>query len=638
MELKAASDGRNANAGVAPAWLNSYSRRSLGLWCAPSAGQMAVAGLIRAQTTSLSAYLLCYNTDAVGYFHRDPESMERRELGIFYTPSEATRILCNWAIRTPVDLVLEPSFGACGFLEASRSRLGELESANPTENLFGCDIDPRAFSEFLIPKFGGDKLSAQFKNIDFLSISPAEFPVNAFDAVIGNPPYVSHHNIPALRKKALADLMGVDIPMDCKASLWAYFIVHSLKFLKAGGRIAWILPSSFLHADYSREIRHRISERFERTLVIQLGQRLFASEGTEESTAVLLAEGWKSRPNGGFARVDFAETLLDLERTIGRWQSGEAVGRKYDRRLGHALMDEEAVRAVEFIERSRPVKKLGDLAEVLIGIVTGANDFFVINEGIAREWTLPESCLRPILSKASLFEGIKITSYDLKKASKNNVRCLLLDTEEIGDDDLPLRVYLWSFPEDRKFANCTFGKRRIWHRPDDGRIPHAFFPYVLQYGPSLILNVAKTTCTNSVHRIFFNNNISTVEMRAAAISVLSTYSQLSAEVEGRTYGVGALKLEPSDAKRIKIILPRKLSMQEVKDTFKQIDRLTREGKRNEATTVADAFVMGRGSSNKKILDALRRALQECRKRRYEAAKLSKTVRNNSWPILKNLAS
>ena len=186
--------------------------------------------------------------------------MERRELGIFYTPSEATRILCNWAIRTPVDLVLEPSFGACGFLEASRSRLRELASSNPTENLFGCDIDPRAFSEFLIPKFDDGNLAARFKNLDFLSITPEEFPVNAFDAIIGNPPYVSHHNISALRKKALADLMSLDIPMDSKASLWAYFIVHSLKFLKVGGRIAWILPSSFLHADYSQPIRRRIAE------------------------------------------------------------------------------------------------------------------------------------------------------------------------------------------------------------------------------------------------------------------------------------------------------------------------------------------------------------------------------------------
>jgi hypothetical protein len=192
-----------------------------------------------------------------------------------------------------------------------------------------------------------------------------------------------------------------------------------------------------------------------------------------------------------------------------------------------------------------------------------------------------------------------------------------------ADADLPARVYLWSFPEERKFTNCTFGKRAIWHQPDDGRIPDAFFPYVLQQGPSLIINVAKTTCTNSVHRLFFKKNLSLIEMRLAAISMLTSYSQLSAEVEGRTYGVGALKLEPSDAKRIKMILPRRFSMQEVKSTFKQIDDLTRSGKAYEATEVADSFVMGRSASSKRILAALKRALQECRKRRYEPAKVTK---------------
>jgi adenine-specific DNA-methyltransferase len=549
--------------------------------------------------------------------------MERRELGIFYTPSEATRILCNWAIRTPVDLVLEPSFGACGFLEASRSRLRELASNNPTQNLFGCDIDPRAFSEFLIPKFDEGNLAERFKNSDFLSITPDEFPVNAFDVIIGNPPYVSHHNISTFRKKALVDLISSDIPMDSKASLWAYFIIHSLKFLKVGGRIAWILPSSFLHADYSLPIRERIAESFDRSLVIQLGERLFASEGTEESTAVLLAEGWKGHLSNGFARVDFAATLPELERIIARWQTGEVVGRRYDCRLGHALMPEDTVKAMESIEQTRCVTNLGNLADVLIGIVTGANDFFVINQDIAERWGLSDSCLRPIFSKASLFEGIKITKPELKRAFKNNVRCLLLNTDE-HVDNLPLKVYLWSFPEDRKFSNCTFGKRANWHQPDDGKIPDAFFPYVLQYGPSLILNVAKTTCTNSVHRIFFKNNVSPVQIRAAAISVLSTYSQLSAEVEGRTYGVGALKLEPSEAKRIKIILPNKLSGQEVKNTFKHIDHLTREGKTKEATKIADAFVIGRERSNERVFDALKRALQECRKRRYESAKVPKT--------------
>jgi adenine-specific DNA-methyltransferase len=549
--------------------------------------------------------------------------MEKRQLGIFYTPSEASRILCNWAIRTPHDLILEPSFGACGFLETSRLRLNELGSKKPIDNLFGCDIDPRAFSEFLLPKFDDTRLVSRFKEKDFLSLSPSEFPVDGFDAIIGNPPYVSHHNIPIPRKRALTDLIGSEINLDSKASLWAYFVIHSLRFLKVGGRIAWILPSSFLHADYAQKIRKKIAESFERSLIIQLGQHLFASEGTEESTAVLLAEGWKSGSTNEFSRVDFAATLLDLEHTIAQWQMGDVVGNEYDRRLGHILLAREAIKAVERIEERFEVHQLGDLAAVLIGIVTGANDFFVINEEIAKRWHLKSNNLTPILSRATFFDGIRITIDDLRKASQNNVRCLLLDTKQTNGNNIQLTSYLSSFPEDRKLTNTTFGKREVWHQPDDGRIPHAFLPYVLQHGPRLILNVANTTCTNSVHRVFFKDHVRPIEMKATAISILSTFSQLSAEVEGRTYGVGALKLEPSEAKRTKVILPSISSTQEVMSTFKRIDSLMRGGRTEEAKQLADHFVLGRYALRGKTLKVLREALQECRMRRFETAQVSK---------------
>lgn len=549
--------------------------------------------------------------------------MEKRQLGIFYTPSEASRILCNWAIRTPHDLILEPSFGACGFLEASRFRLQELTSKKPIDNLFGCDIDPRAFSEFLLPKFENACLDSRFKQNDFLSLSLADFPVKGFDAIIGNPPYVSHHHIPPARKKALTGLIGSDINLDSKASLWAYFVIHSLKFLKVGGRIAWILPSSFLHSDYAQQIRKKIAQSFERSLVIQLGQHLFASEGTEESTAVLLAEGWKCGSTNEVSRVDFGATLLELERIIARWQVGKEVGNEYDRRLGKILMAPEAIKAVEGIEQRLEVHQLGDLAAVLIGIVTGANDFFVINEEIANRYQLKSNYLRPIVSRASFFDGIRVTTRDLKKASQDNIRCLLLDTRKTNAHNVPLSSYLSSFPEDRKLTNTTFGKREVWHQPDDGRVPHAFLPYVLQHGPRLILNDANTTCTNSLHRVFFKDHVTSIQMRATAISIVSTFSQLSAEVEGRTYGVGALKLEPSEARRTKVILPSLSSAQEVMSTFKRIDSLMRGGRTEEAKQLADRFVLGRYAPRGKTLKVLREALRECRMRRFESAQVSK---------------
>jgi len=69
-------------------------------------------------------------------------------------------------------------------------------------------------------------------------------------------------------------------------SLWAYFVLHGLRFLKPGGRIAWLLPSSVLHANYAKELLREVSQHFDRTIVIPLEQRLFLPDGTSEATHI----------------------------------------------------------------------------------------------------------------------------------------------------------------------------------------------------------------------------------------------------------------------------------------------------------------------------------------------------------------
>lgn len=549
--------------------------------------------------------------------------VDKRKLGIFYTPSEATRILCEWGIRTPEDHILEPSFGACGFLEASRDRLIELKCSAPGEQLFGCDIDPNAFSGYLIPKFGDSNPLKRFKREDFLRIEPGQFHIAQFDAVIGNPPYISYHNMSSDQRKSASELMQRGAyELDSKASLWAYFLVHSLDFLKPGGRIAWILPGSLLHAEYAGAVKELISKAFERSLIIQLGQRLFSAEGTEESTAVLLAEGWNRNAAGGTLKIEYAATLDDLQKIVTGWQRGEWEGKAYDSRAGSVLLSPAVSKCIQQIAEARKIYTLGDIANVLIGIVTGANKFFIINSETAQRWQLPQKALRLILSRFNIAAGLRLKTSDIKTLAEKNFRCLLVDTSDMQEDDLALKVYLWSFPEELKQKNVTFDKRNVWHQPDDGRLPDAFFPYMHHYGPRLVMNHAGVTSTNTVHRVFFKEECTKIKAMAASISLLSTYSQLSAEIEGRTYGSGALKHEPSEAKRISLILPDKLNNQEVKATYEVIDNLIRSDKHKEARQVADAFVLGDllARQGERILKTMNSALREARTRRYDSSK------------------
>jgi hypothetical protein len=550
---------------------------------------------------------------------------KKKKFGIYYTPSEATEILCEWAIKNPKDKILEPSFGACGFLEASRDRLFKLNNAQPAEQLFGSDVDPNAFTSYLYPKFPNQSLETRFFNKDFLSLSPLDFPVSEFDVVLGNPPYVSYHNMTPEQRKSI-ELLGSrsEIKFNNRASLWAYFVIHGLNFLTKGGRIAWVLPGSFLHSKYSSSVREIISRNFSHSLAIQVGQRIFSSEGTDEKTIILLADGWKDLPKTPNLRIEFASSLKDLKNVVLNWQSVSKTASRYQSRSAYSLLSKNTNRAIKAVEDAYEIIRLGDVANILIGIVTGANHFFIINKETAQKHNFPERVLSPILSRFCIAKGIELTKKDIESVRDEGFPNLLIDTHKVKRRPRSVITYLESFPEEDRKKNITFTKKRkIWYQPNDGRIPDAFFPYMHHQGPRLIINNASVTSTNTIHRVFFSNEaIGDYEKKLLTISLQTTFSQLSAELEGRVYGSGALKHEPSEAKNIKIIWNQKINPNIVNKAYKIIDSLIRQARIEDARRIADRVLMN-GYKSKNFtseISALEVALIEARKRRYDSEK------------------
>ena len=563
---------------------------------------------------------------------------DRKRLGIYYTPSGAARILCEWAIRSGSDRVLEPSFGACGFLEAAADRLREAGAASPLDQLYGCDIDEEAFTKYLDPKLGRGVEAGRYLHRDFLSVRPDDFDGEGFDAIVGNPPYVSYHTMDdGQRGAAERALAWSGLDLSPKASLWAYFLLHSTTFLRPGGRMAWILPSSFLYAEYAALVRAHLARCFSRCLVVQLGQRLFLSEGTEEATIVVLAEGYGTAGDGDVV-LDFAEALPDLERSVRAWKHHKSTAKTFDGRASALMLNDAAEGAMEAVSGAGRVVSVGAVADVRIGIVTGANPFFVIDEATATRHGLPDRALRPILAKFAVAPGAALRESDLESARRLGRKLLLVDTSCLDTDsgDPAVQRYIDSFDRAKRDANKTFKKRKLWHRPDDGRTPDAFFPYMYQHGPRLILNEAGTTSTNTIHRVYFKGEMSDRRTgselpfpapglalsarawrRLCAVSILSTFSQLSGELQGRSYGAGVLKHEPSEARRVRLVLPEASALTDPDRAFREADAALRDGALGTARALADEFVLAAldDASRAEVSAVMGAALGAARRRR-----------------------
>jgi hypothetical protein len=511
---------------------------------------------------------------------------DRRKLGAFYTPEPLSEILSRWSIQTASDNVLEPSFGGCGFLQSARARLVELGQQAPKDHIFGCDIDPVAF-QYLAKVLEGPVDLKRFLQSDFLTVSDPDGWPAKFEAILANPPYIPYQTIEGLRRDELgAQLMGIP-GVGGRASLWAYFMAHAVSFLAPGGRMAWVLPGAFLQADYARPIREHLAKSFRRVAAIVLQERIFLEEGTDEETVILLADGHQLAPLREGIDLADATSLEHLKSRISDWDAGrlEIVD---GARPAALSLSTEARAALHLLDCDTDSHALGVLASIQIGLVMGANKFFVLRDAELEAAGLEPGDCSYILAKFQPVQGLSYSALDHCQYLHDGGRGLLAG-DATNEPSSRLHAYYDTFTEIEREKVGTFRKRSTWWRPHDGRVADAFFPVMHHYGPRIVLNPDACANTNTIHRVYFKQTLAPLQRKLLAISILTSYSQLSAELVGRRYGSGVLKHEPREAEKIRILMPSAHGAT-INAAFQKVDRALRSGDRQLATELADRLV------------------------------------------------
>lgn len=548
-----------------------------------------------------------------------PRAPTRKELGAFYTPSFVSDILVNWAVVRPTDRILEPGFGGCGFIDSAIRRFSVLGQKRAEEFIFGCDVDPLAYTA-LNKMVTSETVEKQFPITDFMKTGLTTWP-NNFSAVVGNPPYVSFQMIGAeARLKNQLILKNAGMPISARSSLWAYFVLHATTFLERGGRVAWVLPGSYLQADYAKEVRKHLESKFERIFVARIHERLFTKIGADEETVILLADGYSNAE--ATASVSYLEisSATDLETSVRDW---DCIAQDEDSSLSCDSSCKMSLRALHDAAKPLfPTKKFSEICNVRIGVVSGDNPFFVMSTAEAVERGIPTNLLTPILSKYKDVSGLELLESDVAAAGQSTARCWLATR---GDDEKKsdaLSRYFNSYSLKKRDEVGTFKKRKIWHNVDDGKIPDAFWPVMRDVGPTLAINTARINCTNTIHRVFAKPGVSSDDLKLAAIGLLSTIGQLSAEMLGRHYGSGVLKHEPSDAMNVEIPWIANLSSEKIQLCFSAIDHLLRKGERKAAQKIADDFFKNSHKSiTKEFINQCETRLKDIRIKRMPKTRL-----------------
>ena len=359
-----------------------------------------------------------------------------KRLGAYYTDEIVADFLVRWAIRSPVDTVLDPGFGGGIFLRCAAKRTSEL-GGSPADRIRGVEIDPETHSEV------GRELHAQCglapsKLIccDFFDLEPGSIQATV---VVGNPPFIRYQRFAGRsRAVALRRAQSQGVELSQLASSWCPFLVHAVSMVEPRGRLAMVLPFEMTHAYYARPGLEFLGKAFGRITFLSFREKLFPD--LSEDTLLLLAED-----KGGASRGFFWRDFPNAEALQGSNLPGCRVGNAS--RLDGASLCRGEERLVEYFLprkvrelyaelKARPeVRSLGDLAYAGIGYVSGANDFFHVSPSEVQAWHIPTRFLRRAVLKGRAFAGLLFTERDwLEGLSRGDTGYLLSIN---GEDTLP---------------------------------------------------------------------------------------------------------------------------------------------------------------------------------------------------------
>lgn len=273
----------------------------------------------------------------VGFLYESiVDSEYRHALGQHYTQENVVDLLTTFAIQSNTDTALDPACGGGSFLASTytRKRMFGATHEESLADIWGCEITSFAAELATVTLATADTTApSAYPRVllkDFFEIRPGlttalEIPgesgklkiPKAFDAIVGNPPYISYRHQTNQEQvlKALATMPEhIHLPkLSGKSDEYVWFILHATQFLKDGGRLGFVVSSAILFADYGIPLIRFLAKHYcIRAVIDSMVERWFIDADT--NTVLLLLE----RENDGNKRETNSIRFIRLRRPLAQ--------------------------------------------------------------------------------------------------------------------------------------------------------------------------------------------------------------------------------------------------------------------------------------------------------------------------------
>jgi len=499
--------------------------------------------------------------------------------------------MANSVIRSPKATVLEPSCGNGSLLESAAKRLIELGAKNEEipDVITGIEINSYEAQKAKerLTQLGIPFAEKVVHNSDFFRYCKLNlFDERDFCAVIGNPPFIRYQDFPQDIKEIAFELMKeAGLKPIGHTNSWVPFLVVSSLLLKKDGLLAMIVPAQLFQVNYAAETRRFLSDYYKKLTIVTFKKLAFRN--VQQDIVILVGERDNSNNEG--IKIVKLEDITSLGNP--KTDLTKLSARNEFKPLDHTrdkwtqyFLDTDEILLLRELRDDYDLTLCGDILEVDIGVVTGRNSYFVMNEIEAKRRKLTPYTER-IVCRSSDLRGIHFSNDDLISCAKKGSPTYLFKPPDMPLEKLPqsMKNYIKYGKESKIHEGYKCRIRNDWYRVPSIWIPDAFMLRQIHGYPKIVLNETTATCTDTIHRVKFSKGKLGKEI---AVAFMNSMTFCFSEVIGRSYGGGVLTLEPNEAER----LPIPIEGFEDLD-YDMIDNLERENRVSEILVITDEILL-----------------------------------------------
>ncbi len=478
-----------------------------------------------------------------------PSSGQARELlrekGQFWTPDWVAEAMVEYVLVDNSNSLFDPAVGAGAFFRAGKTIAKET---GRYISLSGMEIDSSVLEQAIRHSLSREDI-ANVKIGDFIFDPPNK----KFSAIVANPPYIRHHRI-SLEKKEQLKQLSVKVTgkiLDGRAGLHIYFLVRALALLEENGRLAFIMSADTCEGKFSNDLWNWISKNYALDAVITFEPDASPFPNVDTNPIIFFLR--KSLPQEKFLWVRCNESQTEQ---LKLWvRSGCQVAPHKQMTIVERELSEGLATGLSRRPFANVASKyvLGDFAQVIRGVATGANEFFFLTEEQIKRIGIPDRYFVRAIGRTRDVPDKEITRETLNSLDAKGRPTFLLALNGEPFDKYPekLREYLKNGEKMGLPKRPLISQRKPWYKTESRIVPPFLFAYLGRRNSRFIRNMAGIIPLTGFLCVYPKSHEKEfIERLWKILDHPGTVSNLA--MIGKSYGDGAVKVEPRSLEKLPI--------------------------------------------------------------------------------------